>query len=207
MKKFLIACVLSVLTINFAHAEVIPSKSDYDKFYQMLQDDMPAQLHGLSFMLAFLQISAEQVGKSTPHTAIDPTSPKFAKCMDSAIKQKFYEPTLKQNFDKYLRQASPTDFQHDLKVYSQDNFQFNSKLYQNIFTIYAKGNSSQANIAISQQKLKQQKPIDNFSPFLGKQYDGLLSDSYYDFFSERSSLGEVIGKQLQACQIIQNTVK
>lgn len=193
--------------MNFANAEVTPSKSDYDKFYQMLQNDMPAQLHGLSFMLAFVQISAEQVGKGTPNTAIDPTNPKFAECMDSAIKRKFYELTLKQNFDKYLQQATLTDFQHDLKVYSQDNFQFNSKLYRDIFTIYAKGKSSQYNIAISQQKLKQRKPIDNFSPFLGKQYDGLLSENYYDFFSEKSSLGEVIGKQLQACQTIQNTVK
>ena len=206
MKKLLIG-ITCLLTANLSFATVTPTQQEYDSFYQALQSDMPFTLHQLSFMVAFVQMSAESVGKSDPKNRFDPTDPKFAQCMQTAIDQPFYEPTLKQNFDSYLQQATPTDFQHDLKVYSQHNFQSNSKLYRDIFAIYAKGKSSQGNIAISQQKLKQRKPIDNFSPFLGKEYDGLLSESYYDFFSEKSSLGEVIGKQLQACQIIQNAVK
>lgn len=145
MKKYLLISLLAI--VGHANAEVVPSSTQKQQLYQSFEAFIPSALFATGYALfyeaSFVLDTSEY--PENPISPYDPFDPRFTTCMNTAIKQKSYEPVLDQIIDDYLIAVKPSEFKQDLLYLQTDDMKAIYKTGQKFFEEFPKSRTPKQN--------------------------------------------------------------
>ena len=169
-----------------------------DEFYNNLEGSIPFSLYltfGMAELVNVMMIESGQLDLKYRFSSNDPNT---AACMQSALDNKFYQQTLDNSYENYIKTVSFEDFNEDKLFINHPDTIFNNSIYKNVFSKLAQSQTKEQNYQLSAQLEKQLIEYDE------KASPDILSETIYQNFGEKSAFDIVLKSQIEKCITSQN---
>lgn len=185
-------------SITVSNTQVVSAISAYtdnqaDELYHNIEVNIPSTIHVVANMGAYIQHTMIELGQLSSDKAFNPDEPAFAKCMQSAIDDKFYQSALDISYKNYLASVSPDELAQDKMFINHPVTVFNNELYHDIFAQLSKSKTLEQNYELSAKLRAQLKEYDEAS------LPDAISRAYYDNLGEKGPLAVAMGEQILQC--------